>query len=207
MTAKARWQRSRERLSGTPRLVLAVVLLAAGVLVALTATAPPATGPVVVVSRPVAGGVALRPGDVVVAQRALADRPDGALTTLAPALGQRAVGALARGEVVTASRLAPAGLADDLAPGRSLATVTVASARAGVVAVGDLVQVVVPADDTAGPTAGPVTLAEDAQVLAVWPPTDGDDTTTAVLDVDVGSASRLAVLPADLLVGLVIVTA
>jgi pilus assembly protein CpaB len=193
-------------------LVLAVVLLAAGTLVALTATSPPRSGPALVATGDLAAGATVRAEDVAVASRPAAELPRGVLTAVDVAVGHRAVSRIARGEVLTADRLAPHGLLSGVGAGRALATVSVAPDRVGVVAVGDAVRVVAAARDVSpvDPAAGqvePQTLSDDARVLAVWPaPTDADPA-TVVLDVDVGSASDLAALPADLLVGLVIVAA
>lgn len=206
------------RLSGAPRLALAVVLLVAGTLVALTAAAPPATAPVVVAVRDVAAGAVLVAADVHLVPRAKDTRPATALTDSAPVLGHRVIAGLARGEVLTSARIAPGGFTAGLGPGRAVAAVTVAAARAGVVAVGDVIRLVAALgpDTGDGASTTPTTLAGDARVLAVWVAPEGtpggtpggiEATATVVVDVDVGSASRLAVLPVDLLVGCVTVTA
>ena len=209
MPVSPRVRRRLERLSGTPRLVLAVVLLVTGTLLALTARAPAAAGPVVVAARGVGAGTVLEPADLTVARQPVDDHPDGALTDPAAAVGRRVVAAVPRGGVLTATGLAPEGFASGLGTGRAVATASVGAGRTAVVAVGDRVRLVVAADAdplTAAAGAEPVTLAGDARVLAVWPAPDAR-TTTLVVDVDVGAAERLAVLPTEALVGCVVVTA
>lgn len=205
-----------DRLSGGPRVVLALLLLVAGALVGLTATAPAATAPVVVAARALPAGAVVGSADLSVSHRPRADLPDGALASTTGLAGHRAVAAIARGEVLTAARLAPGGLAA-AGPGRGVASVTVGRDAAGLVTVGDEVDLVVggggdPAGvepgggDPAGVT--PTLLAGAARVLAVWPPRNaGDDVATLVVDVDTGEATRLAVVPPDEVVGVVVTAA
>lgn len=197
------------RLRGTPRLAVAVLLLLTGAVVALTAAAPPTTAPTVVTTRAVAAGATLGAADLRVVPRPVADRPADALDGTRMVLGRRVVGAVGAGEVVTTLRLAPAGFAVGLAPGRVVTAVSVATASAGVVSPGDTVRVVAggtaPLLDDGTPTA-PDVLSDDARVLAVWADPAGADDATVVVDVAREVAPRVAVLGRGVLVGLVVKT-
>jgi Flp pilus assembly protein CpaB len=106
--------------------------------------------------------------NTALAQRARAELPDGAVTDVP--VGAIAVDALVPGEVVVASRLAPAGLspAAALLPAGTRGVAVPAGTTAMPLAVGDRVDVVAMLPfDLAGPEGAAAVVAADATVVQV----------------------------------------
>ncbi len=188
--------RLRRRLVGSPIAFWVTAIALAGVtgtiLAGLVSRAQVTTSryghqrAVVVATREVAAGQALRPGDVEVREMPAAFLPAGALT-VAP-LGRTVVVPLFPGEVVIAAKLAPKGLsgvAALLPPGTRAVAVPTGGASAPVRR-GDVVDVLASFDpSTTGSGEPTVTVAVGALVVDV-----GDDVVTvAVLPEE---ASRVA---------------
>ena len=132
---------------------------------------------VVVVARDVAAGSTVEAADVRVERRPAAVVPDDAVTE--PPVGRRATATRVAGEVVVASRLAPAGLSPvaALVPDGAVAVAVPTSASgfgaaAPPLAVGDRVDVLAPRP-----------VAVDAVVVAV-----GDDALTIAVDAEDAAA-------------------
>lgn len=124
--------------------------------------------PVLVVAAPVPPGGRLDDTNTTIAQRARADLPDGAITAVP--VGAIAVDALVPGEVVVASRLAPAGLspAAALLPAGTRGVAVPVGTTAMPLAVGDRVDVVAMLPfDLAGPDGAAAVVAAGAPVVQV----------------------------------------
>jgi Flp pilus assembly protein CpaB len=143
--------------------------------------------PVLVVAAPVSPGGRLDDTNTALARRPRAELPDGAVTELP--MGAIAVDALVPGEVVVASRLAPAGLspAAALLPAGTRGIAVPAGATAMPVAVGDRVDVVAMLPfDSAGPEGAAAVVAADAVVVQV-----GEESVmVAVPEADVPGVAR-----------------
>ncbi|HSL56228.1 MAG TPA: SAF domain-containing protein [Acidimicrobiales bacterium] len=136
--------------------------------------------PVVVATRAVAPGAPLGPADVAVARWPAALVPDGALTD--PPLGRAPTVALARGEPVLTSRLAPQGVAGTAArlPAGTRAVGVPLAPHAVVLEPGDRVDVLAAVDPGLAGTAPAVVLTAAAVVVDV-----GDGRATVAVPVDV----------------------
>lgn len=176
------------------RRLLALILLALGVVLAVSGRATPgarqAADPIVVAARPVAAGAELTAADVRLEAWPRAIRPGGSFDASGAVVGKRISGALDSGEAITATRLVGAGLTTGLAPG--LAATPVAVADSGVlrlVHAGDHVDLLAaPVVDGAGAAE---LLASSVLVLAAIAPTDTDAARSGTLVVAADRATEL----------------
>ena len=185
-----RWEQWRGRSGGrrrriVQRLVALTLIVGAGALAARPSAASPGID-VITLSRDVPLGTVLSVDDLRL-QRVTA-MPDGALTTMDTALGQRVSAPVRRGEVLTDVRLVdPRGPSPG--PGRSAVAVRPADpAVVSLLQPGMTVRVLGVSGDGAT-----TVLSEDALVLAVLDPLDDHDRAPPVLlSVAIGAADRVA---------------
>lgn len=147
------------------RRLLAAVLAALAVVTAVRAASMPPTPTtgVLVAAADLPGGSLVGSDDLTTVQLPVGAVPDGALSAAEQAAGRTLAAPLRRGEPLTDLRLVAPGLLDGYA-GRVAAPVRVADpGAAGLLAVGDLVDLVAVAPD-GGPAA---VVAEAAPVVAV----------------------------------------
>ncbi len=143
--------------------------------------------PVLVVAAPVPPGGRLDEANTTPAQRARAELPYGAVSDLP--VGAIAIDALVPGEVVVASRLAPAGLspAAALLPAGTRGVAVPAGTTAMPLAVGDRVDVVAMLPfDLAGPEGAAAVVATAAAVVQA----DDESVVVAVPEADVPALAR-----------------
>jgi len=167
------------RLPRTLRRLLAIALVLAAGVIALSPTASTIGEPVLTFSADLPIGARLQPQDLEIVPTARL--PDGALREPAQAIGRELAGPARRGEVVTNVRLTdPAGpdpgpgrvavpvrpsdpaIVDLLGPGMHVAVVTVNEAGTAAVLVSDAVVLVVPDRPDRGSTDRPIVLAVPA---------------------------------------------
>lgn len=147
------------------RRVLAAACLTGSLwLVLLEVRPPPApTVQVVAAARAIGAGAVLTAADLAAVSVPAGTEQPGALTSAEAAVGRTTAAALAAGETLTATRLAPRSPAEGLPPGRVAMRVVLADPLAAdVVRVGQQVLVF--------PATGGAALARDARVLATDPP-------------------------------------
>lgn len=160
---RARWRRHvLRRVAAATLLSTALVL----VLFELRPLPPPSTT-VVIARHPVAAGSVLGPGDLDAVDVPLTQAQPGHVRDPAEVTGLRIGSALATGEALTATRLAPRSAADGLAV--SLTALHVVAADPDSVSLLHVGQRVV----VYGPAGGPA-LAQTAQVLAIDPAQHSD---------------------------------
>ena len=169
------------------RLLAVGCFVAAGALALAGQRAPGPGVAVVALVRDLPAGATLSGSDLTMLR--VADPPDGALPASINAGGRLLAGPARKGEIVTDVRLVPA---DGPAPGPGRVAVPVRPADPGTVELLHLgVHVAVIAVDSDGRAQ---TLAADAVVLSLPPPTDASTTAKrlVVLAVPTSSADRLA---------------
>ena len=196
----ATWRRLRELVRWHRRAVVAG-LLAMAVLLTLLALQPdaPPTTEVWAAARDLPAGTQLDRGDLVRVRLPVAAEPAGVLRAGEPLVGRAVAGAVRRGEPLTDVRLVGAGLLHGL-PGLVAAPVRLAdAATAGLVQVGDVVDILVaiaPPDlgEPAPATAGTArVVATRLRVLAVPAPADrGEDGALVVVAAQASEAGALA---------------
>ncbi len=149
------------RLLRSHRRLVAALLAGAAVWAALTALRPaePVTVPVLVAARPLTGGVVLAADDVEVRRLPAGQLPSEYLDDPAQAVGRPATLNTPAGAVLLpASVVSRESLA---APGMAVLPVTLASTAAGLIEVGDRIDLIATTDDAAAP------VASAARVVAV----------------------------------------
>jgi Flp pilus assembly protein CpaB len=176
------WRRALAR----HRRLLAAGLAAGAVAAGLDAVAPapPATSPVVVAARDLAGGRPLAAGDLTLAALPPATVPDGASASPAGMVGRSLAGPVRRGEPVTDVRLLGPSLVAEHGPRYVAAPVRVADPGAvALLRPGDRVDVLAAAVDPAlASAAGAASVvAADAEVLAVPAPLETGDAVEGAL--------------------------
>nr|WP_269205330.1 Flp pilus assembly protein CpaB [Motilibacter aurantiacus] len=128
--------------------------------------APPSV-PLTVAARDLPAGTVVAGGDLHTVRVSAASRPSGALDA-AGATGRTLASPVRRGEPVTDVRLVGAGLGDAAGPGRVATPVRLADvSTAGLLRVGDRVDVVAASSDAGGDGGRARAVARAAQVLAL----------------------------------------
>ncbi|HEX2031799.1 MAG TPA: Flp pilus assembly protein CpaB [Actinomycetota bacterium] len=146
--------------------------------------------PVVVATAALPRGATLGPKDLSTRELPARFRPPGALTAPEQAAGRILAAALASGEVVTWTRLAPVGgPVASMVPAGLRAVPVTAPLPPGTVAEGDRVDVLA---TYAGGRTYTETVIQAAEVLRVSPPAEQGGGTTVLLLVDPEGAERLA---------------
>ena len=166
----ARLRRSRR----TYRRVVAAVLAGAAVWAGLTALRPesPATVAVLVAAGPLTGGVVIEPGEVSVLQLPSAAVPAQYLTDPAQAVGKPATLPVPQGAVLLpASVVSREALA---APGMAVLPVTLVNTAAGLIEVGDRLDLIGSEQHGAAP------VASGARVVAVLSTRQGESSFSPV---------------------------
>lgn len=189
-----RWRRVLRRRRRTVTAVLAAICVVAALRAA--SPTPPATAPVLLAARDLAGGGPLAAGDLSLARLPPDAVPAGALTDLTQATGRTLAAPMRRGEPLTDVRLVGPRLVDALDPGLVATPVRIADpAAAALLQAGDLIDVLAAPADPAG---GRTTLAAaGVRVLAVPTPTqDATDPSQGALVVLATTPATAAVLAA-----------
>lgn len=206
-----RWSSQLSRLAGWPRRLLALFLVLAAAVIAITShhrdgpPTVPRTVPILVAAQDLAAGVTIDRASLRLADLPVADAPSGALHSSTAALGRTIGAPVRRGEAITDVRLVGPSLAAALAgPGAVAVPVRLSDVdTARLLRPGDRLDVLAAPPRGEGGSARVV--ARDARVMAV-PSVNPDSTADGALVVLATSANAARTLAAAATVGQVTVT-